>query len=134
MVDIVNAIFVQNHRVLLAKRSSHRRNYANTWSFPGGHVKQGETLEHAFVREIQEETTVRPTDYRKAAVVSDPNDDGVRYHIYVVTQWTGGEIKLAGDEHSQARWFSYEEAQAVPDLALDVYRTLFRQLGSDEAT
>jgi 8-oxo-dGTP diphosphatase len=49
MRTIVNALFVRDGMVLLARRSPHRSTYPGLWSFPGGHVEQGETLAEALV-------------------------------------------------------------------------------------
>jgi 8-oxo-dGTP diphosphatase len=38
MRNIVNALFLRNGKVLLARRSHHRSTYPDLWSFPGDHV------------------------------------------------------------------------------------------------
>ena len=55
MKDIVKAMLLRGTNVLLARRSSGRRNYPDRWSFPGGHVETGEALDDALMRELQEE-------------------------------------------------------------------------------
>jgi mutator protein MutT len=54
-VGVGAIIFDAEGRVFLAKRGSGARNERNRWEFPGGGVEFGETLEHALVREIEEE-------------------------------------------------------------------------------
>jgi mutator protein MutT len=125
VVDIVNAVFVRGGSILLAKRSAHRENYGDTWSFPGGHVEEGETFEHALIREVGEETGARPTEFGKIATIADSHDESVIYHLYAVTDWTGDERELVGGEHSEIRWFTSAEARALPNLALDAYRDIF---------
>jgi ADP-ribose pyrophosphatase YjhB (NUDIX family) len=39
MKDIVKAMLLRGTNVLLARRSSGRRNYPDRWSFPGGLLK-----------------------------------------------------------------------------------------------
>jgi len=126
--DIVNAVFVRDGSILLVKRSAHRNNYANAWSFPGGHVEAGETFEEALIREVGEETGARPIDFEKCATIVDLYDESVLYHLYIVTDWAGDECAMIGDEHSEARWFTLAEACSLPDLALDTYRDLFHRL------
>jgi 8-oxo-dGTP diphosphatase len=44
--------------------------------------------------------------------------------MYIVTAWDGGEPILVGDEHTELRWLSAEQADVLPDLALQEYRPL----------
>jgi mutator protein MutT len=134
VVDIVNAVFVRGGSILLAKRSAHRKNYGDTWSFPGGHVEDGETFGHALIREVGEETGARPTEFDKIATIADTHDEGVIYHLYAVTDWTGDERELVGGEHSEIRWFTLAEARALHDLALDAYRRIFDRLNTNRHT
>src|SRR5437667_5927330 len=55
MTDIVNGLLLRNGAVLLARRSAGRQAYPNRWSFPGGHVEAGESLDDALIRELREE-------------------------------------------------------------------------------
>lgn len=47
-------LFSPDGNILIAKRSLSKM-YGGLWEFPGGKVEQGETVEDALVREIQEE-------------------------------------------------------------------------------
>ena len=117
---IVNAVLIRNGAVLLARRSAHRASYPGLWSFPGGHVEPGETLEAALVREVGEEVGVAPTAFRPLGTIADPNaagDDPVTYHMYAVEAWSGGEPSALGDEHSELRWFNLPDASSLPDLS-----------------
>ena len=131
MRTIVNALFVRDGMVLLARRSPHRSTYPGLWSFPGGHVEQGETLAEALVREAQEEVGVTPTTFSFLEVIADPNtaaDDPATYHMYAVTIWAGGEPSLRGDEHTELCWFKPAVAITLPDLALEEYRPLLGRM------
>ena len=87
MRHIVNALLLRNGtEILLARRAAHRKAYGGLWSFPGGHVEAGETLEDALVRETSEEIGVVPVIYTAVARIPDPNalSDPAEYHMYVV--------------------------------------------------
>ena len=43
-------------RILVQRRSPHRRLFPDTWDIVGGHVEPGETLQEALHREVREET------------------------------------------------------------------------------
>jgi 8-oxo-dGTP diphosphatase len=128
--DIVNAIMLREQRVLLAKRSAARRSYPGLWSFPGGHVEQGEDLDRALHRELGEEIGVVPVRYRALATLPDPHTPSVTYHPFAVTEWRG-EPRILDDEHSELAWFDLEDAIRLPGLALDSYRPMFATLGRD---
>jgi mutator protein MutT len=129
MRNVVNALFLRQGSVLLARRSPHRKAYPSLWSFPGGHVEAGETLEQALTREAREEVNVAPVIYSAVARIADPNttSEPITYHMYAVREWRG-EHNIINDEHTELRWFTFEEAKALPDLALEDYRPLFDSL------
>jgi 8-oxo-dGTP diphosphatase len=131
MRNIVNALFGRDGMVLLARRSPHRATYPGQWSFPGGHVEHHGTLTDALIRELQEEVSVVPTRFSFLTTIIDPHtpeSDPVIYHMYSVMAWDGGEPILLGDEHTELHWFPPATAIALPDLALEEYRPLFRHL------
>jgi 8-oxo-dGTP diphosphatase len=128
MRKIVNAVLVRDDKVLLARRSPHRHSYPGLWSFPGGHVENTETLIGALLREVREEIGLVPTNFSFLVSIADPNASehaSFIYYFYAVFAWTGGEPALLGDEHTELRWFSTAAAMALPDLALDEYRSIF---------
>ena len=129
MRNVVNALLLREGSVLLARRSPHRKAYPGLWSFPGGHVEAGETLEQALTREASEEVNVAPVIYSAVARIADPNttSEPITYHMYAVREWRG-EPSIINDEHTELRWFTFEEAKALPDLALEDYRLLFNSL------
>lgn len=130
MVDIVNGLLVRNGQVLMARRCANRRLYPNTWSFPGGHVETGETLEQALQRELFEEIGIVPKSVRLLTRLYDrQQSDGtdVTFHLFTVEEWDREPANL-GDEHSELRWVPFSFAAALPDLALAPYQDVFASL------
>lgn len=123
---IVNALLLQGGSVLLARRSPQRNAYPDLWSFPGGHVEAGETLEEALTRETGEEIGIVPLAYSALCAIPDPNAPAT-YHMFGVTSWNG-EPAILDDEHTELSWFELSEAANLPDLALEAYRPLLRGL------
>jgi mutator protein MutT len=131
MRDIVNGVLTRRGAVLLARRSPARSTYPGLWSFPGGHVEDGETLVEALARELREEIGVTPTAFTYLGPLWDAHlevADSATYYMFSVTEWDGGEPTMIGDEHTEMLWFSLQSAAALPELALDAYRRLFRSL------
>jgi 8-oxo-dGTP pyrophosphatase MutT (NUDIX family) len=136
MPEYACAILLQRGRILLGLRAPHRRAYANKWDVLGGKVEAGETVEAALARELGEELGVAPTAWTPLCTLHDDSPAGRgdggrgdgRYHIFVVTGWTGGAPRMCNDEHSRLGWFSIDEACALADLALPAYREMFRTI------
>jgi 8-oxo-dGTP diphosphatase len=125
------AILVRDGRVLLGRRPPHRKRAPSCWDIIGGAVEAGETPDLALMREVREEIAVVPTRFERVATLGEPErniyGEGT-YHIYCVREWSGGMPTMRGDEHVDLRWFTPEEACAMPDLAWDEYLGLFRAL------
>ncbi len=126
MADIVNGLLLSNGHVLIVRRSPFRATWPNRWSFPGGHVESGETLEQALIRELAEEIGVVPKEWARLTTL-EYQPRSIMFHMFVVTGWTG-EPTLLGDEHVELRWLETSEAACLPDLALDTYPAILRSL------
>lgn len=129
MAIIVNGILVRDGKVLMAHRSAHRKTYANTWSFPGGHVETGETHLEALHRELREEIGVAPGSAKHVAQFQD-GADGPVFHLFRVDDWTGTPSNK-GHEHSALRWFPLFEAAELRALAFPMYSPLLQRLSSE---
>ncbi len=93
----VGAIVVGRPGVLLVRRDKFPD--AGLWSFPGGGVELGETMEEAVVREVFEETGVlcRPVQYAGSADLIFSDGAGrVQYH-FVLNHY----IAVALTEHTR---------------------------------
>jgi len=73
---------------LLIRRGSGGGDYPNTWCVPGGHQKEGETLEEAARRETKEETGI---DYKGKLEVL--HDDG-QFCTYIARNVEKVDVKL----------------------------------------
>lgn len=118
MPEIAMGALSRNGMLLLARRSSERRIYPDRWSLPGGHIEDGEDAETAMRRELMEEISITPERWQLAAkfVSQAPPEASATFHVYHVDQWQGLP-QLAGDEHTELRWFSAAEIEQETELA-----------------
>lgn len=116
----IDAIILNENKsqVLLIKRGS--KAYHGMWGFVSGKVDWGEEIKETVIREVKEETNL---DVEIVKFVGRYYDKKGRHptktmiclpHICKVL---GGELK-AGDDASDAKWFSLEEVKDM-DLAFD---------------
>jgi 8-oxo-dGTP pyrophosphatase MutT (NUDIX family) len=92
------------------------------WDLVGGHVERNEGVRQALERELMEEVGLSLLKAEKIAEIDFTAEAGepLTYHVFDVL--SAGEPVLANAEHTELRWFSFEEARALPDLASDRYR------------
>jgi len=113
---IALAAFVNDGRVLMARRAAHKTQFPGHWDLIGGHVDEGENSEAALIRESQEEVGLIPTIFRSLGVFNDDETDA-EYHLYVVTEWLNDKPSLLDDEHTELAWIPLSEATSLRPLA-----------------
>jgi len=87
------------------------------WALPGGFVDYGESIEHAVVREVKEETGLDFSDIRQFKTYSEPGRDP-RFHTVSVVFTGKGKGKLQAD--SDAKGAAVVKLDKLPkDIAFD---------------
>ncbi len=123
-------VLVKDGRILLGRRRPDLDLYPDVWDVVGRHCRSGETPEQALRRELNEELGIVPVVFSRVAVLNEPEPltrgDG-RYHVYLVSEWTGTPWNRAPDEHSEIAWFTVPEATELK-LALPGYPAVFRDI------
>lgn len=129
MREIACPVLVRDGRILLGRRSPHRRSYPDCLDVIGGHLEPDETPVQALARELGEEIGLTPLRSVYIGAIPEPQPERygpARLHFFAVTEWTGGEPHMRNDEHTELRWFDVETACALPDLAASSYQEIFR--------
>ena len=112
----VGALVLKDQKVLLVKRSQPPSE--GLWALPGGKIHLGETLQQAAKREILEETGIAIISgepvYSFDTIQTDKQGN-VRFHYVIVdllAKHKSGELE-AGDDASEAGWFSLEDLEEI---------------------
>jgi 8-oxo-dGTP diphosphatase len=131
------ALFIgSDGKVLLGLRAPSKKVWPSHWDTIGGRVQQGESVEHALVREAEEEVGVTPTRFRLIATVRERQPEiygDMLHHIYAVTRWQGGEPANVCDEHTELKWFSVSEMRLLTNIVDADYPLLAQKAITDEA-
>jgi len=108
----VDGAVFSGERVLLVRR--RHAPFAGRWVLPGGFVVPGETLEHAVVREVREETGIAFVPRGLVGVYSDPRRDP-RGCVLSVSYW--GTVPSGrprgGDDAREARFWPVSKLPAL---------------------
>ena len=99
-----------------------RKNPPHGWALPGGFVEEGESLEEALRREIEEETSLRVVRARQLHTYSGPNRDprfATASCVFVAV--AHGDFQ-AGDDAVRGRLFPLDSLPA--EIAFDHGRIL----------
>ncbi|MBM4241348.1 MAG: NUDIX domain-containing protein [Euryarchaeota archaeon] len=104
----------ENGKVLIIKRSTDSKTNPGKWELPGGKVDQGESFDHALIREVLEETNLKiALDHVVGA--SEQNLPLIRaVHIIMSGKIEEGELNLSS-EHDGYAWVFLEN---LPDYEL----------------
>lgn len=104
-------------QVLLVQRGAAP--FKDRWALPGGFIREGEPLESAALRELEEETGVRDVYLEQLYTFGDPDRDPrgrvitVAYYALIASD---RQSLVAGTDAAAARWWP---AGAPPPLAFD---------------
>lgn len=113
-------------RILIAERVD----FPGAWQFPQGGVDEGEDLEAAFYREMEEEIGLKPSDYMvleqrggyRYTFPAGRTRGGGRFHgqeqTYFRCRLVGDESSIALDGHGHEREFS--AFRWIPPEAFDL--------------
>lgn len=104
-------------KVLLIKRGGDDC-YKNYWAFPGGCVRENETVENCAFRELTEETSIKtnPEYLEQFHIFSDPERDKRKRVISVafLALVNDSEVK-GGSDAKEARWFTLKDKYDLPN-------------------
>lgn len=106
---VVAAVIRREGKILIAQRPVDKHQ-GGLWEFPGGKVEEGEPVERALVRELEEELGITPRQFRPLLrITHDYPDKAVCLDVWEVSEFSGD---AHGREGQPVRWVADEELGA----------------------
>ena len=105
----VGVMILKDGKFLLGQRKgSHGE---GTWSFPGGHLEFGESLEECAKREVMEETSLIIKNIKKIWFTNDIFPEGKHYiTCFVTAEIESGEVQNREPEKLERwDWFEWDK-------------------------
>ncbi|MDT3696804.1 MAG: NUDIX pyrophosphatase [Ignavibacterium sp.] len=100
----------------LALKRSPEQNYPNLWQMVSGKIKKNETAYQSALREIKEETGLRPEKLWIAPTVnsfySPDNDYICLLPVFAAKVKYNSKVKIS-NEHTEYKWVSPEQAKKL---------------------
>jgi 8-oxo-dGTP pyrophosphatase MutT (NUDIX family) len=103
----------------------HRMRY-NDWSFPKGKCLEGESFEHAAVREVKEETGIDAEIEKHLKDVFYSAKGEKKITVYFLMKIINENTYLQNDETDEIKWASREEASGL--LSYNELKSLIKLL------
>lgn len=128
-IPVVAGIAICEGKILAARRPDDTL-FGGYWEFPGGKVEGDETLEHALIRELDEELLIRPTRFRLWQEKRKKYEQGLYVWLYffLITEFEGNPVPREGQTLA---WLTPEQAKEKKFLEADIeiVHSLSRLLG-----
>ncbi len=109
----------KNQVLLIMKKKGFGR---GKWNGPGGKVQEGESLEQAAIREVQEEASLKPIKPKYLGFIEfiwlNQEKNNQRCHIFLTKNFTG---KLCESEECLPKWFNIDKTPYDQMWEDDIY-------------
>ena len=107
---------IDEMRILIIKQARN-----SNWSFPKGHVEQGETETQTAMREVLEEVGLRikPKDGFREIIQYNPRANVNKDVVYFVAESKGGRVRIQKEEVCDYKWVRPEQAFKILSFVND---------------
>lgn len=123
VLRVVAGIILIEDKVLVAKRPFSKK-MGGFLEFPGGKLKEQESVEEALKRELKEELGIEPLEFYLWKVLRhDYSDFEVKLYFFIVKTWRG---KVEAKEGQEVKWQVISKLEEEEFLPAD--RRLVREL------
>ncbi|PLX23391.1 MAG: hypothetical protein C0599_04595 [Salinivirgaceae bacterium] len=105
-MKVTCGLILDNNKILVVQRGTNQH-HAGKWEFPGGKVKQNESINSCLKRELLEELNIDVEIYDQLQIVEYIYPEFEIELIPLICQIDNGKILLK--EHAAMKWCSFDE-------------------------
>lgn len=106
---VVGCVIYKDSKYLMVQEKQDQA--YGLWNLPAGHVDKGESLVHAALREVEEETGYSVHLLGELGIYHHTAQSPVK-HAYLA-EITGGTLRAQKSEILQASWLTYKEIKVL---------------------
>ncbi|AIW14953.1 8-oxo-dGTP diphosphatase MutT [Vibrio tubiashii] len=124
---VAGIIFNQDKSQVFITKRPDDKHKGGFWEFPGGKVEQGETIEQAMVRELEEEVGITTTEQALFEHLEfDYPDKSLKFDFMTVTQFEGQPY---GKEGQQGEWAAIADLSnyAFPEANVPILERVIKE-------
>lgn len=111
----VNVFVLRNKKLLLGKRIGAFG--AGSWGLPGGHLGDGEKMETAAARELEEETGFKARSFKFLNLINDLTGKIHYLQVGFLAEGVGNDEPLVREPHLCERW-EWFDSNHLPEKIL----------------
>lgn len=133
MIRVSAAIVTFQGKILLFLRDNNPKIVdPNCWSLIGGLVEDNETYEQGLIREVKEEISITPTNFKLLSKIEGTREEHAYIYHIQLTDDQAQKIKL-GDEGQKIEFKTLDETEKLPltqnlDMLFKGYRKYFKEV------
>lgn len=131
---VAGIIFNQDKSQVFITKRPDDKHKGGFWEFPGGKVEQGETIQQAMVRELEEEIGITTTEQQLFEHLEfDYSDKALKFDFITVTQFEGQPY---GKEGQQGEWVDIKQLAdyAFPEANVPILERVVKEFAQTLAT
>lgn len=124
---VAGIIFNQDKSQVFITKRPDDKHKGGFWEFPGGKVEEGETIEQAMTRELDEEIGIKVTEQSLFEHLEfDYTDKSLKFDFILVTDF---EEQPYGKEGQQGEWVSLESLSqyAFPEANVPILERVVKE-------
>ncbi|MFZ3409585.1 8-oxo-dGTP diphosphatase MutT [Vibrio chagasii] len=124
---VAGIIFNQDKSQVFITKRPDDKHKGGFWEFPGGKVEEGETIEQAMTRELDEEIGIKVTEQALFEHLEfDYTDKSLKFDFILVTDF---EEQPYGKEGQQGEWVSLESLSqyAFPEANVPILERVVKE-------